>query len=213
MLKIGQSNIKQALTYECITMVEVSITTPTVTGENRIAVNRINRFYSHAASRLFQKACKNLLPAAIEEYKQSLADGFPFRPYEFTAVFEATLLNDCYFSLYRDNYVYTGGAHGNTERVGEAWSVNSGWLTELCSFFPRNVNYKRLLTDNAIEIAARQMECGTHRYFDDYPQLIRQYFAPSRYYLVKNGIAIYYGQYEIAPYVEGIPVFVYECGV
>ena len=31
--------------------------------------------------------------------------------------------------------------------------------------------------------------------------------------ICQNGIAIYYGQYEIAPYVEEIPVFVYECGV
>ena len=126
MLITDPANIKQDLTYEGITVVSVSITYPQVTGGNRTAVKRINNFYSHAAKRLFRKACKNLLPAAIEEYKQSLTGEFPFRPYEFVADFETTLSNECYLSLYRDNYVYTGGAHGTTERVSETWYSNSG---------------------------------------------------------------------------------------
>jgi len=213
MLKVDKAEIKQDLTYDGITMVTVSITYPVVSGDNKAAVKRINSFYEHAAKCLFRKTCKNLLPAAIDEYKQSLTGEFPFRPYDFTADFETTLLNERFFSLYRDNYVYTGGAHGNTERVSETWITSSGWLVMLCSFFSKNVNYKRLLTRNAIEIAERQIKDGTHQYFDNFPQLIRRYFSSSRYYLVENGIAIYYGQYEIAPYVEGIPVFVYDCEV
>lgn len=44
-------------------------------------------------------------------------------------------------------------------------------------------------------------------YFDDYRKLIAQYFNEEQYYLTPQGVAIYYQQYEIAPYSTGIVVF------
>jgi hypothetical protein len=54
------------------------------------------------------------------------------------------------------------------------------------------------------------MAAGTHQYYENYPKLIRKYYNPMKFYIISEGLAIFYDQYAIGPYVEGIPVFVYE---
>jgi len=44
-------------------------------------------------------------------------------------------------------------------------------------------------------------------YFDDYEKNVANYFNPKSFYLVPDGIVIYFQQYEIAPYASGIPQF------
>ena len=44
-------------------------------------------------------------------------------------------------------------------------------------------------------------------YFDDYFHLVRENFKPNNFYLVDEGIVIYYDLYDIAPYAAGIRTF------
>jgi hypothetical protein len=49
-------------------------------------------------------------------------------------------------------------------------------------------------------------------YFDNYEQLVSTNFKANNFYLSREGLVIYYQQYDIAPYAAGIPTFVIPYG-
>ena len=208
--KVTENTITETFSFDCIDMVKVEIAYPVLSGGINSARNRINRFYKHAADAFLRYAKCILLPSAIETYKFAQENSYPFMPYELNVAYCVTK-NDCQiFSVYRDAYEFTGGAHGNTIRYGDTWSSCTGWPVQLKEMFPPCTRYRRILTDNAIEQARRRQAAGFVQYFDDFEKLIRKYFRPSNFYITPDGIAIFYQQYEIAPYVAGIQVFIYE---
>jgi hypothetical protein len=44
-------------------------------------------------------------------------------------------------------------------------------------------------------------------YFENYSQLVNETFKANNYYLTKDGVVIYFQQYDIAPYAAGLPTF------
>ena len=146
---------------------------------------------------------------AVAALGRALGENAVFRPYTLSATYTVTLCDGGIVSLYRDLYTDTGGAHGSTLRQSESWSGKSGWLLRLEQFFPRGQNYRRLLTDNAIALAAAALAQGTGAFFEDYEKRLRRCFSSCSYYLTSAGIAVYYQQYAVAPYAAGIPTFLY----
>lgn len=209
MMDITEGRLAEELTYEGITMVTADFRYPIVSSVNTGADKRINNYYRHLAKTLMRKAQRDLLPEAIDEWRYSVENSYPFRPFDTVMKYTVTTNDDDILSLYYDVYEYTGGAHGTTKRFGDTWRSSTGWFVELGDFFPRGVNYKRILTDNAVKIAARQIAEGTHQYFDHYPKLIKKYFSPQKFFILPGNIAIFYDQYAIAPGYEGTPVFEY----
>ena len=51
------------------------------------------------------------------------------------------------------------------------------------------------------------MDSGCSLFDPDWPRLLRRSFDPERFYLTPEGIAVFFPLYAIAPYAEGIPVF------
>jgi len=210
MMNVTEGRLSEELTYEGITMVSADFRYPIVSSGNSKADKRINSYYKHIARTLMKKARNELLPEAVDEWRYSVENSYPFRQFETVMKYEVTYNNGDILSLYYDVYEYTGGAHGITKRFGDTWRASTGWFSELSDFFPRSVGYKRLLIDNAVKIAARQMAEGTHQYFDNYPKLIKKYFSPTKFYIKPDNITIFYDQYAIAPGFEGTPVFDYQ---
>jgi hypothetical protein len=210
MMNITEGRLAEELTYEGIAMVSADFRYPIVASGNTKADKRINSYYKHIAKTLMKKAQSELLPEATDEWRYSMENSYPFRPFETVMKYEITCNEADILSLYYDIYEYTGGAHGVTKRFGDTWRASAGWFIELGDFFSRGVNYKRLLIDNAVKIAARQMAEGTHQYFDHYPKLIKKYFSPTKFYVKPDSIVIFYDQYAIAPGFEGTPVFDYQ---
>jgi len=210
MLTVIQGQLKNDFECDGIVLLKATFDYPIVSGTTNRAARRINGYYKQIASTLMKRARSELLPAAIDEYKYATENGYPFRPYETVMKFTVSYNDQDILSLYYDVYDYMGGAHGSTRRFGDTWRSSTGWFLCLTDFFPRGTNVRRLLTDNAIYIAQKQQAEGTHSYYDDYPKLIRRHFNRSKFYIVPEGVAIFYDQYAIGPYVEGIPVFVYE---
>ncbi len=209
MMRITEGRIAEELTYEDIAMVSADFRYPVVESENAKADKKINSYYRHIARTLMRRAKYELLPDAADEWRFATENGYPFRPFEIVMKYTVTQNSDDVLSLYYDVYTYTGGAHGTTKRSGDTWRACTGWFMELSDFFPRGTNYRRILTDNAVKIAAEQTAAGTHQYFDNYPKLIKKYFSPSKFYILPSAIAIFYDQYAIAPGYEGTPVFEY----
>lgn len=174
--------------------------------------NRINRSYRRQASEFNQYAETTLYRQAVQELLDSQQNGFPFRPYDAVMKYESTFNRDCHLSGYSDRYEYTGGAHGNTSRTSDTWNLQTGEPLPLSAFFPPGTDVKSIVLEQIQQQAKQNMQQQPGIYFENYPELIDQYFDPESYFLTPDGINIYYQQYEIAPYSTGIVVFTLPYG-
>lgn len=166
---------------------------------NRQIQKQFNGFYDYSSNYLYQQA--------VEAYRFAMENGFPFNPYDAVMQYEISYNGHCHLSLYRDQYEYTGGAHGNTIRASDNWNLINGYTIPLSSLFPPEQDYSEFLIEQIIQQADQKMQEDPGIYFEDYQNLIMQYFNEKSFYLTSSGVAIYYQQYEIAPYSTGIVVF------
>ncbi len=194
--------------FEGTVLVQASIHYPRFTSRRfQTAVCRMNRFYEESVQSLLTYIQKTLYPQAFSEYQSSEAGEFPFRMYEVVLTFVATYNQQCVASLYMDQYVFTGGAHGNTLRTSQTWSLKSGAQLSLRALFPGNRWYVRDIKTHIDAQIAQRLEEDPGTYFDDYPELVEQTFNQDSYFLTPDALAVYFQQYDIAPYSTGIPVF------
>lgn len=199
--------IKREFTYNEIVMLTLFITYPEIRLINNYkAQNRINTYIRAAVHKFLNYAASKLYFEAIKEYKNTIKNNFPFRTFDAVLNYNITFNEDCYLSMYADQYEFKGGAHGNTIRSSDTWSLKTGKNIALSNFF-KHENYERILLEQILRQAGMNMQQNPEIYFEDYRSLIVKYFNPKSYYLTLSGIAIYYQQYEIAPYSTGIVVF------
>ncbi|ARP50907.1 MULTISPECIES: DUF3298 and DUF4163 domain-containing protein [Caproicibacterium] len=201
--------INRTLTYDNTTMLTFTISYPKIYLQNnepvQVSINaqiqkQVNTFYQHASGELYQQA--------IAYYKDTLEQGFPFHPYDAVLKYETTYNQNCYLSVYREQYEYTGGAHGSTVRSSDTWNLSNGKNVPLSCLFPAGQDYCALLTEQIIKQADKQYQQNPGIYFENYRELIVKNFNKESYYLTCCGVAIYYQQYDIAPYSTGIVVFI-----
>jgi hypothetical protein len=195
------------LFYNGTLMVAYSSEYPYVTEGRAPGLRRIN--LQIAGQRLrFERFVRNRMYFdAVADYRRAQTEGYPFRAYDAVQNYTVTYNDNCHFSFYRDQYQYTGGAHGMTVRYGSTFNILTGRPVPLSAFFHPGSNYIQRLKQLILEQAHR-IQQKEPIYFDNYPKLIYQYFNPDSFYLIPDGIAIFYGQYEIGPYAIGIQVFV-----
>jgi hypothetical protein len=175
---------------------------------SRLAEYTINRTLALQESLFLASVTKVLYPQAVQDYKNSLVNGFPFNPFGAFLSYTATFNQQCFLSFYYDEYTYTGGAHGNTTRRSNTFNLDTGRNVPLSAYFDDKINYVGQILNIIIEQAENNIKQNQQIYFDDYKTLIKKYFNQNSYYLTPQGIVIYYGQYEIAPYATGIVEFV-----
>ncbi|MFA6860749.1 MAG: DUF3298 and DUF4163 domain-containing protein, partial [Clostridia bacterium] len=192
---------------ENINILYVEINNYTITLNNLTTENSVNSVLNKQANDFFEYASKKLYSQALEAYKDSIQNDFPFHTYEAYLNYTLTYNQNCYLSDYYDNYQYTGGAHGNTVRKSNTWNLQTGQLVPLFWFF-QSVNYENMIIDYIIKLADKNIAENPGIYFDNYAELIRETFDRNNFYLSKDGIVIYFNQYEIAPYSSGIIEFV-----
>lgn len=175
------------------------------------AVSRINDYHRRRAL-AFQRYCrKKLFHSAVEQQDFAMANHYPLMTFEAERKFECTFLTGCTASLYTDTYLFTGGAHGTTTRQSDTWSLKAGRQLPVTAFFTRQNYQATLFQIIEKQIEKRQKETPG-AYFDNYPRMIREEYQPQQFYLTGKGVAVYYQQYDIAPYVTGIPVFLIPFG-
>jgi hypothetical protein len=200
--------------YRNQTVLTVSAAYPVVSIPGaRWVQERINAVVRGQVSRFYRNASGPLYRQAVREYRDSQAHDFPFRPYDAVLKYEVPFNRDCHLSLYRDQYEYTGGAHGNTVRASDTWNLETGRRLPLSHFFRPGENYRKTVLDEILRQADEAMADGSGMLFEDYRTLLRKYFNPSSYFLAQDGVSVYYQQYEVAPYAAGIVVFSVPYGV
>jgi hypothetical protein len=175
-------------------------------------INKLNIYYKAEAT-LYQKYhVMKLYQMSVDDYEYASANNFPFNLYEILVEYQLTYNQNCMLSLYFDRYEFTGGAHGMTTRSGDTWNLQKGQRMTLSDFFSENKNY---LSD-IIEFINQQIELdiqkGNEYYFEDYAALVKENINERNFYLVPEGVVIFFQLYEIAPYVSGIRTFLIPFG-
>ncbi|WP_101697761.1 DUF3298 and DUF4163 domain-containing protein [Clostridium minihomine] len=172
---------------------------------NRCVWGQVERFFHDASTILYRQAV-----CALRNSNCSANNGegeIPFFPYDAVLQYQVTTCNECYISLYRDGYEYTGGAHGNTIRRSDTWCLKTARPVQVCDFFKPKSNYRRFILDEILYQADENMRKCPGVYFENYRKLITRYFSPNRFYLTGDCVAFYFQLYEIAPYAAGIITF------
>lgn len=200
--------LEAVLTYNNTPILKYSLEYPRFSSdEYSHAIRKMNEYYENSAREYEKYIRTELWESAIEAYKNSIKNGYPIFEFEAMQRYKLTYNRDCVVSLYMDRYEYTGGAHGNTVRQSQTWNVLNGTQIPLKELFPRNPNYISDLKAEINRQIAKQIKQGTGMYFDNYKELVDKTFNSNQFYLTPDALAIYFQQYDIAPYVSGIPTF------
>lgn len=137
-----------------------------------------------------EQAASELARAALSQWKaQSVAD------------YRVTYNEKGLLSLYLDNYLFAGGAHGNTIRTGYTANVATGQVYALRDLFKEGTDYQTVLS---AEVAKQIAERGLT------PRLLRPFLsiAPDEGFYIQDGrLVIYFDQYEYFPYAWGFQEF------
>lgn len=206
--KIKMSNEKRTYTYESVPVLTLSMTYPSVRLKSAPEVeSRINCKIQTEVADFLCNASNVLYRQAVIGYQYARKNGFPFNAYDAVMKYEVTYNQNCHLSMYDDEYQYTGGAHGNTLRSSDTWNLFDGCALSMAALFAPDQDYRGMLIPLLIRQADQNIKDNPGIYFEEYRDLIVQNFNEENYYLTPEGFAVYYQQYEIAPYSTGIVVF------
>lgn len=170
---------------------------------SEMGIMNFNIYNKKIAFNLKNAAENELYKEAIELYKYNKENGYPTMVYEIYRKYEITFNNYNIISLYIDEYIYTGGAHGSTIRSSQTWDLIKGNMLPLEAFFRKNPYF----IINILKEINMQISKEPEIYFDNTCQLVLDTFNPKNFYLAPNFIVIYFQQYDIAPYSSGIRTF------
>lgn len=205
---IKTRTIKDRLFHNKILMVDVKINYPFLVHGYNGNVTSFNSHYRQKAHRNYRYASTRLYQAALRHYNVSKSQGFPFNNFELAETFESAYCRKPIISLFYDIYEFTGGAHGNTIRKGNTWDMEKDAIIALGSLFAKDYDYTAVLLKYIGSEARRRQITGMAHYFENLDENIKKYFDHANYYLTTEGLAIFYPLYTIAPYSEGIQVFI-----
>lgn len=170
-------------------------------------LNVINNIYKRRALMLQRKVVEEYFKTAITYYIFSVKRNIPIRLFEVKYIPEVTYNDSCTISLYYDEYVYMGGAHGTTFRTSDTWNIQDASyirLEDIVELDHREFDYIRHLIGDRVK---QLVGSDDFVYFENFEENIFCNFYNENFYLVPEGLKIYYQQYDIAPYPAGIPEF------
>ena len=131
--------------------------------------------------------------------------------FEAVLSYRVTLNSDRTLSLFFDRYEFTGGERGDTERFSQTWDLCSTRRLRLKNFFLPGFLYRTYAMNCVEDRIEERIAYDFGEYFDDYVERVEENFRDENFYLTPNGIVLYFQQYELAPYSEGLPVFRIPC--
>lgn len=170
-------------------------------------LNVINSIYKRRALVQQRTVVDKYLQIAVTFYLFSVKRGIPVRLFEVSYIPTITYNENCTISLYYDEYIYSGGAHGTTFRTSDTWDIKNGRyirLDDIVIYRYGKYGYVKNLIINKVK---KLVGSDKFVYFDNFEENISCNFYNKNFYLVPEGLIIYYQQYDIAPYAAGIPEF------
>ncbi len=212
MYNINKNVFKDELKYNGEVILKYTIEYPHIIEEKWIeSIEKFNVYNYQKAKMLKNFSEGKLFQDAIETYEYNKKNGYPIMVYEVYSSFEITYNTEFIVSLYIDDYIFSGGAHGNTKRTSQTWDFRRGCMIQLKNFFKNDKNYVSKIVTNINNFIEQDIASGNDIYFENYCCLTIQSFNVDNYYLQDGNIIIYYQQYDIAPYSSGILTFKIKC--
>lgn len=204
MVEIIKKVFKDELLYDNTIILKYHIEYPSIASGSYLAgVEKFNSYNKELALEVKRKSENELYNEAINVYKYNKEHGYPTMVYEVYRTFEITLNDKQLISLYIDEYIFTGGAHGNTVRTSQTWNLGNGKILKLEDLFKDPYFLLEILQSINFQIKS-----NPDKYFEDTCGLVLETFNPQNYYLTENNeVVIYFQQYDIAPYSSGISTF------
>lgn len=173
-----------------------------------VTIPQINGLNNKEVEKVINKKILDFTNMWINDVRQ-IADEYygspnivePRFPYELMSKYIIKSQNKI-LSFYIDYYQFTGGAHGITNRVNYNIDINTGKELLLKDLFLDGYEYKKII-NSEIE---KQIAKNPDIYFIG-KEGFNGINEKQRYFIDGENIVLYFGQYEIAPYVAGIPEF------
>ena len=195
---IYKNILEKELFYEGTLVLKYYIEYPSIDNQGKF-----NSYNQKLANEIKERSENELYNQAVENYKYNKENNYPIMVYEVYVTYEITYNMYNIVSLYTDKYIFSGGAHGNTIRIAQNWDLYQNCMLELANLFRNNPYF---ILDILREII-RQISENKEIYFENACCLVIETFNPKNFYLTPNGIVVYFGQYDIAPYSSGIREF------
>lgn len=168
---------------------------------------KFNSYNSKLALNLKNYIENNLLQEAQNLYEYNKSNGYPLMTYEIIYTYNITYNQNNIISLYTDQYIYSGGAHGISTKSSQNWNMRTSCLMCLSDLFQNNEYY---ILDILKEIN-EEISKNPENYFDNYCTLVLESFNPKNFYITSdNTFYIFFGEYDIAPHSTGIPTFCFN---
>jgi len=140
----------------------------------------------------------------INEAKDASKQLEPRLPYVLNSKF-TSFVNEDYISFYIDYYQFSGGAHGITMREAYNIRIKDSKEIKLKDLFEEGYDYKEHIN----KIIYKEIENNPGMYFIG--ELgFNGIDEDQSFYLKEGYIVVFFQQYEIAPYVAGLPEFLVE---
>jgi len=210
---VREKVLQQDMYYKNNIIMRYTIKYPSFISDTYQALaNKLNSLYRTKAVMYERSNIMNLYQMAMVEYEYSVANNYPVRQFEAYVNYFVTYNQNCFVSLYFDQYEYAGGAHGLTVRYSDTWSLPKSKRIELSELFPHRNNYREYVIQTIVKQIESEVAGDNSPYFENYVQLVNENFKVNNFYLTKEGVVIYFQQYDIAPYATGLPTFVIPYG-
>ena len=207
MNKVKIYTAEKELYYQGEVILKYSIEYPEII-ETSYQKEMFNKYNRKKAIQLKEFAEGELYQQAKETYEYNKKNGYPIMIYELVNKCNITYNYKNLLSLYFDEYTYAGGAHGSTIRKAQTWDLQLEMQIPLQAFFEGNEYYLIDILKQINMQIKTQIEQGNNIFFPNYCELVLDTFKLENYYLTPEGIAIFFQQYDIAPYSSGIQTFV-----
>lgn len=207
-VNVKANQLKGDMEYKGQKLLTYTINYPQFSSERfRNFANKLSAYYKAEAVLYKKYHVAKLFQMSIDDYEYAISNNFPVRPYEVLTVYTITHNNNCVLSLYFDRYEYTGGAHGMTTRSADTWNLKSGRRMDLSEFFPGKKDYTSYIIAEINKQTAKDIADNNNIYFEDVNDLVKENFNEKNFYIVPEGVVIFFQHYEIAPYSSGIRTF------
>lgn len=181
-------------------LINIDLKIPVVSGiKDQKIQNAINGQFEKDALD-FREEIESLSVLGEQEAKNA---GFPFRKFDATTAFKVAYNKNGLLSIPVEYYQFTGGAHGATEKRPYNYDLKTGRVITLGDIFKKGYNYKEAINKEV----KRQIKEKNDLYFSQPGMEFQTIKENQPFYLVDDGLTVYFAQYEIAPYAAGIPEF------
>jgi len=179
--------------------IAVALKIPQISGMKDAAIQKsLNNALAGPSLRLRDQTTQD----AREYYRETRQTGDHFWKYEVAVDYVVHYKKNGILSLTIDNYQFTGGAHGGTERLPFNIDLKTGKFLALKDLFSPGFDYQRIIDEEVRKQIAQQKDI----YFEG-EEGFKGIGDNRTYYIIPGYVVVYFAQYEIAPYASGMPEF------